>query len=255
MDTSLIVLGALVLFAVVVLLVVMYLESKIADQEESHMFQLQGLRKTLNDLKGGGKRVSQQNAAGLRGSGDATIQLKLKKFESRLNDLTDQVARYEREMVRQKPQREGAPSNVEAPRVAPDPLEQIARDYNEANRNPAAEVRFLDEHDINAFNTENELERHRNKATPPAAIHRSSPNGYYLAIEVPSRAGHFAVVPRFQLPFDAVLHDAAAMGDAFECEGYERDMAPKTVTVKRPALFTKSGDGWTMAEKGHLTLV
>jgi len=182
-------------------------------------------------------------------------------------ELTRRVIEVDKAM---QPNPQGAVSNVDAwyhsyPTAAgsPPPV-QVSVDvvvepsqvplielYNQAVDNRNRRGDFQERFHPLRIGTINASDRRRDPSLPPQ--YREASDGNFLAIQEPRRMDYL-VVPRFDLTIKEANYEAGAIGNVFECRGWDPSLSFSRVILRRPAIFEKNGDAWNVKLPGVLDL-
>ena len=128
-------------------------------------------------------------------------------------------------------------------------------EYNALAGKSSSELRnarkdFLDRYRVRAFSCVNFADRMIDPVPPPRFA--DAENGEYWAI--PLRENMYAVIPNVNIRnYTDNHHSARAMGEVFDSNfRYGGDY--RRIRVDKAAVFTCSGNVWTLAQKGKLIL-
>jgi hypothetical protein len=99
--------------------------------------------------------------------------------------------------------------------------------------------------------TVNASDRRRDPNLPPE--YREASDGNFLAIEESRRLGYL-IVPRFDLTIKEANYEAGAIGTVFYCRGWDPLLSYSRVMLRRPAIFEKNGNAWSLKSAGVLEL-
>ncbi|MEN3332422.1 MAG: hypothetical protein V7641_1787 [Blastocatellia bacterium] len=102
--------------------------------------------------------------------------------------------------------------------------------------------------------TANAMKRREDPNLPPE-FHTHHAGDYYAVEFEEGGQKRYAVLPRFGLTFDAVSFGPGAIGEVFDCDGYDSGLKYHQAKVIQPAIFEPEGDqGWRLVAEGELDL-
>lgn len=129
---------------------------------------------------------------------------------------------------------------------------ELCRRYNEGAHNGSMRTAFREKYQITRISTTNVDERRRNPNL--RAEYNTSNSGEFFVVEL-QQGGRmvYAAVPQFDLEINELRHGPGAVGEVFDCRGYQPGGSYRSITVVRPAYFTRESDsGWKLDRPGML---
>jgi len=98
----------------------------------------------------------------------------------------------------------------------------------------------------------NAVERRRNEKLPP--VFQTATAGNFLAIRLPL-SDEFAVFPKFSLIVQESSFGPGAVGEVFDCAGFDPRLNYPNIRVRRPAIFESGNENdWKLRTPGALDL-
>jgi hypothetical protein len=82
---------------------------------------------------------------------------------------------------------------------------------------------------------------------------REASDGNFFAIKLEDQSDYL-VIPGFDIAVKHTSYEAGAIGEIFNCPGYNSDLSYLCVKVRRPAVFKVSGQNWMLDKPGELDL-
>ncbi len=134
-------------------------------------------------------------------------------------------------------------------------LDEISKLFNDINSDKDEKDRFLKEYEPIMMKGADAVERSKNPSSP--AKYEESENGDYQLIKIDEEK-HYAGLPRFKLKFSENHYVGSAMGQSFQCKGYEESKKNKSYKIKmiEPALFISLGEKeYKLIDNGELELM
>lgn len=128
---------------------------------------------------------------------------------------------------------------------------QIIDLYNRAVTDNFAREQFREQYQPLRVGTVNAVERTRNPNID--AEFRETTDGIFFALAIPGK-NEYAVVPRLGVTIEAVSFNAGAVGEVFDCPGYEAGLFYSRYRVRQPATFKRDGERWELLKRGALDL-
>lgn len=137
-----------------------------------------------------------------------------------------------------------------APRLgsAVDTLLQL---YNSAVEDRGLRSNFRGKFQPIRIGTLNAPERRRDPNLP--AEFREASDGNFFAVKLEGQSDYLVVLG-FDVTVKHTSFEAGAIGQIFECPGYDPDLSYLSVKVRRPAVFKVSGQNWELRHQGELEL-
>ncbi len=132
------------------------------------------------------------------------------------------------------------------------PIDQLQEEYNAAVDDPAREKGFMENYNPIRIGVTSPGARRRDQNIKP--IFKKADNGDYYAIPIEGEG--YIVVPRLFLTLQETIYGPGAMGEVFECPGYEQGKAYDRVKITKPARFADdpAKEQWQLNERGILDL-
>ena len=139
---------------------------------------------------------------------------------------------------------------------APTPVEALVHSYNSTAAEPRRIQEFRDRYQPDRLDVSNAMERMRGTGGGIAPVFQPSNSGIYLAVAYGTEQNRYMVVPQFELTLQQSVYGPGAMGEVFECPGFDPQRRYPKFKLIRPALFeTDAGRRhWSLVEKGEIEL-
>jgi hypothetical protein len=131
-------------------------------------------------------------------------------------------------------------------------LKEICALYNTSRDNQRSRSEFRERYNPIAVSVVNAVDRRRNEKLPP--IFETASDGNFVAVSDGS-GSRYLVFPNLNLVLQELSFGPGAIGDVFECHGFEARCSYPNLRVEQPAIFESHQDGtWKLLKKGRLEL-
>lgn len=143
-----------------------------------------------------------------------------------------------------------APDQTPEPEPEPviDPVVELVHFYNKGRTNDESRLDFMVRYPRKRLSVTNFMDRKNNPRNPPQPVFEEDTAGIYLAL---NHDDIYYVVPNFGLKLIDMHYSINAMGEVFECRGYNTGDESQ-FTLVQPAVFHHMNDTWTLTKQGIL---
>jgi hypothetical protein len=218
-----------------------------ASDQALSSFNLQNLKKTLDELKAGQNTLIEHLAS---------VQTVLEQMQVDLYNLKQSKGAetdHNPERHNYKTQRNNPPaqfSQATNRRESASALDMTEL-YNASRTDQSSRAKFREKYKPFCINVANDVDRRRNANLAPDF--RKEDDGSYLAVS--QETDHAMVFPNFTLIVVDAVYGPGALSEVFECDSFDRRFSYPYIRVATPATFKSTGgQSWRVIHKGTLEL-
>ena len=138
--------------------------------------------------------------------------------------------------------------------AAPNPgniADVLVQLYNRAVDDRGLRSDFRGRFQLLRIGTVNATERRRDPNL--IAEFRESSDGNFFAVKIEGQS-KYLVILGFDVAVKHTSFEAGAIGEVFNCPGYDADLSYLFVKLHKPAVFQVNGENWELHQKGELDL-